>query len=46
MNLVTPDNGEKYVVELSNGTLTSLAGFVSDSADLTITSTAPTSRTR
>lgn len=37
VNLVTPDNGEKYVVELSNGTLTSLAGFVSDDADLTIT---------
>ncbi|MGD9954937.1 MAG: alkyl/aryl-sulfatase [Candidatus Nanopelagicales bacterium] len=37
VNLVTPDNGEKYVVELSNGTLTSLAGFVSDTADLTIT---------
>ncbi len=37
VNLVTPDNGEQYVVELSNGTLTSLSGFVSDDADLTIT---------
>ena len=37
VNLVTPDNGEKFVVELSNGTLTSLEGFTSDDADLTIT---------
>jgi len=37
VNLVTPDNNEKYVVELSNGTLTSLQGFTSDAADLTIT---------
>ncbi|MFC6236810.1 alkyl/aryl-sulfatase [Longivirga aurantiaca] len=37
VNLVTPDNGEKFVVELSNGTLTSLEGFTSDNADLTIT---------
>ena len=37
MNLVTPDVGETFVVELSNGTLTSLQGFVSDSPDLTLT---------
>jgi alkyl sulfatase BDS1-like metallo-beta-lactamase superfamily hydrolase len=37
VNLITPDNGEQYVVELSNGTLTSLAGFTSEEADLTIT---------
>ena len=37
MNLITPDNGESFVVELSNGTLTSLQGFVAENADLTMT---------
>lgn len=37
MNVVTPDNGEKFVVELSNGTLTSLQGFLSAHPDLTLT---------
>ena len=37
INLVTPDNGEKFVVELSNGTLTNIEGFQADNADLTIT---------
>ncbi len=37
MNLVTPDNGERFVVELSNGTLTSLQGFLSSTPDLTLT---------
>jgi alkyl sulfatase BDS1-like metallo-beta-lactamase superfamily hydrolase len=37
INLVTPDNGEKFVVELSNGTLTNIAGFQADDAELTIT---------
>ena len=27
MNLVTPDNGERFVVELSNATLTNIAGL-------------------
>jgi alkyl sulfatase BDS1-like metallo-beta-lactamase superfamily hydrolase len=36
-NLVTPDNGERFVVELSNGTLNSLNGFHADDADLTVT---------
>jgi alkyl sulfatase BDS1-like metallo-beta-lactamase superfamily hydrolase len=36
-NLVNPDNGEKYVIELSNGTLTNLEGFLADDPDLTIT---------
>jgi alkyl sulfatase BDS1-like metallo-beta-lactamase superfamily hydrolase len=36
VNLVTPDNGEKYVVELSNSTLTNIEGFQADDADLTI----------
>ncbi len=39
INLITPDNGETFVVELSNGTLTSLQGFLADDADLTITIT-------
>jgi alkyl sulfatase BDS1-like metallo-beta-lactamase superfamily hydrolase len=37
VNLVTPDTGECFVVELSNGTLTNLAGFQSDAPDLTLT---------
>jgi len=37
INLVTPDNGEKFVVELNNGTLTNIEGFQADNADLTIT---------
>jgi alkyl sulfatase BDS1-like metallo-beta-lactamase superfamily hydrolase len=37
INLITPDNGEQFVVELSNATLTSLAGFLSADPDLTIT---------
>jgi alkyl sulfatase BDS1-like metallo-beta-lactamase superfamily hydrolase len=37
MNLVTPDNGEKYVVELSNQTLTNIEGFQAKDPDLTIT---------
>jgi len=36
-NLVTPDNGEKFVVELSNATLTNLSGFQSKNADLNLT---------
>lgn len=37
MNLITPDNGEKFVVELENATLTSIQGFQADRADLTLT---------
>ena len=37
MNLVTPDNGEKFLVELSNATLTNIQGFQSDKPDLTLT---------
>lgn len=36
MNLITPDNGEKFLVELENATLTNLPGFVAKKADLTI----------
>jgi alkyl sulfatase BDS1-like metallo-beta-lactamase superfamily hydrolase len=37
MNLVTPDNGEKFTIELSNATLTNIEGHLADDADLTIT---------
>jgi alkyl sulfatase BDS1-like metallo-beta-lactamase superfamily hydrolase len=37
INLITPDNGECFVVELSNSTLTSLQGFLAEAPDLTIT---------
>src|SRR6056297_874518 len=37
VNLVTPDNGEKFVIELSNATLTNLEGFLAEDPDLTIT---------
>ncbi|MBW2670042.1 MAG: MBL fold metallo-hydrolase, partial [Deltaproteobacteria bacterium] len=37
INLITPDNAEEYVVELSNATLTNIKGFQAKDADLTIT---------
>jgi len=37
INLVTPDNGEKYLIELSNATLNNIEGFQDKNADLTIT---------
>lgn len=37
INLVTPDNGEKYAIELSNGALTNIKGFHIAKPDLTIT---------
>ena len=37
MNLITPDNDQRFVVELSNGTLTSLQGFVAENPDVTLT---------
>jgi linear primary-alkylsulfatase len=37
INLVTPDNGEEFAVEMSNATLTSIEGFRVADADLTIT---------
>jgi alkyl sulfatase BDS1-like metallo-beta-lactamase superfamily hydrolase len=37
INLVTPDNDEKFVLELTNGTLTNIAGYQVDDADLTVT---------
>src|SRR5271167_2886743 len=37
INISTPDNGEKFVVEMSNATLTTIAGYQAKNADLTIT---------
>ena len=39
INLVTPDNGEKFVIELSNNTLTNIEGYQAEDADLTLTIT-------
>lgn len=36
INLITPDNGEKFLVELENATLTNIEGFLSDTPDLTL----------
>lgn len=37
LNLVTPDNGEKFIVELENATLTNIEGFQAEKPDLTLT---------
>ncbi len=37
MNLVTPDNGEKFIIELANATLTNIQGFQAENPDLTLT---------
>jgi len=37
INLVTPDNGEKFLIELANATLTNLKGYLADGPDLTLT---------
>ncbi len=37
INLITPDNAEEYVIELSNATLTNIKGFQAKDADLTVT---------
>jgi alkyl sulfatase BDS1-like metallo-beta-lactamase superfamily hydrolase len=37
VNLVTPDNGEKFLIEMDNATLTNIQGFQSPNPDLTIT---------
>jgi alkyl sulfatase BDS1-like metallo-beta-lactamase superfamily hydrolase len=37
INLVLPDIGEKYLVELENATLTNVAGFQASKPDLTLT---------
>ena len=37
INLITPDNGEKFLIEMENATLTNIQGFLSDKPDLTLT---------
>ena len=37
VNLVTPDNGERFIVELDNATLTNIKGFTAANPDLTLT---------
>ncbi|MEM1314363.1 MAG: alkyl sulfatase dimerization domain-containing protein, partial [Pseudomonadota bacterium] len=35
-NILTPDNGEKFILELANATLTNVEGFLADDPDLTL----------
>jgi alkyl sulfatase BDS1-like metallo-beta-lactamase superfamily hydrolase len=37
INLITPDNGEKFIVELENTALTNIKGYLSSKPDLTLT---------
>jgi alkyl sulfatase BDS1-like metallo-beta-lactamase superfamily hydrolase len=37
INLLTPDNGEKFAINLSNATFTNVEGFIHDDPDLSIT---------
>ena len=37
INLITPDNGEKFIIELENATLTNFPGFLARNPDLTLT---------
>lgn len=37
VNLVTPDNGERFKIEMSNATLNNIQGFIDPKAALTIT---------
>ena len=37
LNFITPDTGEKLVVEMSNATLTNIVGYTSPDADATLT---------
>jgi linear primary-alkylsulfatase len=37
MNFITPDNGEEFIVELENATLTNIKGFQAEKPDLTLT---------
>jgi alkyl sulfatase BDS1-like metallo-beta-lactamase superfamily hydrolase len=37
INLVTPDNGEQFLIELENATLTNIKGFQAAKPDLTLT---------
>lgn len=35
-NLITPDNGETFIVEMDNATLTNISGFQAKNPDLTL----------
>jgi alkyl sulfatase BDS1-like metallo-beta-lactamase superfamily hydrolase len=37
INLATPDNDEKFIIEMSNATLTTIKGFQAPKPDLTVT---------
>jgi alkyl sulfatase BDS1-like metallo-beta-lactamase superfamily hydrolase len=37
INLITPDNGEKFLIELENATLTNIKGYLADKPNLTLT---------
>src|SRR5262245_23590839 len=37
INLITPDNGEIFLIELENATLTNIKGFLADKPDLALT---------
>jgi alkyl sulfatase BDS1-like metallo-beta-lactamase superfamily hydrolase len=37
INLITPDNGEKFLIEMENATLTNIAGFQASNPTLTLT---------
>jgi alkyl sulfatase BDS1-like metallo-beta-lactamase superfamily hydrolase len=37
INLITPDNGEKFLIEMENATLTNIAGFQAESPTLALT---------
>jgi hypothetical protein len=37
INLLAPDNGEKFAINLSNATFTTVEGFIHDNPDLSIT---------
>lgn len=37
INLVTPDNGEKFIIELENATLTNIKGYQAERPNLTLT---------
>jgi len=37
VNLITPDNGEKFIIEMENATLTNVEGFLAEDPDLTLT---------
>ena len=37
VNLITPDNDERFLIELANATLTNIKGFLAPRSDLTLT---------